>query len=232
MHDTDRYKLLHGPYLAPRCWIGSRLFCEVRGEVIVCGITAGRIPWPIGKRGSARSPVVCGDLINAVRLESNLAVCHWWGVAPQTVSKWRKAIGVPMTNEGTRRLHVEYIQERLPPEVQERARAKANSPAANAKKALAKLGKPQPPHVLEALKRANTGRKLTAEHRAKIGEANRRIGRRPPAGRVWEPWELALLGTLPDAEVAKRTSRTELSVSRKRCKLRIEKADRHGRGLA
>jgi hypothetical protein len=176
--------------------------------------------------------VVCGGLAKAVRRESNVAVCHWWGITPQTVTKWRKALGVPQFNEGTTRLWVEGTPDRLSAETQERARAKANSPEANAKKAAAKLGKPRPAHVLEALRRANTGRKLTAEHRAKIAEANRRNGHRPPVGRVWESWELALLGAWTDEDLAERTERTVLSVACKRCKLRIEKADRRGRGLA
>ena len=108
MHDQKRYKLLHGPYRAPRCRIGSRLFCEVRGEVIVCGISGARIPWPIGKRGRARSLVVCGDLAKAVLRESNIAICYWFGITAQTVSKWRKALDVPQVNEGTRRLYVDW----------------------------------------------------------------------------------------------------------------------------
>jgi hypothetical protein len=48
---------------------------------------------------------------------------------------------------------------------------------------------------------------------------------------VWEPWELALVGTLPDEEVGERTGRTLLAVSCKRCGLRLEKPNRRGRGL-
>jgi hypothetical protein len=53
MKDADRYKLLHGPYRMPRCKLGGRLFCEVRGEVIVRAISDAAIPWPQirGKRG-------------------------------------------------------------------------------------------------------------------------------------------------------------------------------------
>src|SRR5262245_26036013 len=118
MHDADRFKLLHGPYLPPRCLLGGRLECEVRGEVVVCGLTDARIPWPVGKRGRARSLVVCGGLAEAVRRESNQAVCFWWGVTAQTVTRWRQALGVPQVNEGTARLYVAYAPERLTPEVQ------------------------------------------------------------------------------------------------------------------
>jgi hypothetical protein len=212
MRDTDRIKLLHGPYHAPRCRVGRRLTCEVRGEVVVCGLTDARIPWPVGKKDRARSLVVCGGLAKAVRRESAIAVCFWWGITPQTVTKWRKALGVPQVNEGTARLYVAYAPERLTPAVQERARARANSPEANAKKAAAKRGKPRPAHVVEALRRAHTGRKLSAEHRAKISAVLRRDGHRPPVGKVWEPWEPDLLGTFPDGDVARRTGRTDCAV--------------------
>jgi hypothetical protein len=36
--------------------------------------------------------------------ESAQAVAHWWGVAPQTVTVWSKALGVGAPTEGTLRL--------------------------------------------------------------------------------------------------------------------------------
>src|SRR5205085_2279386 len=171
MNDADRFRLLHGPYAAPRCRVGKRLVCEARGAVAVCGMSAGRIPWPVGKRGRAKALVVFGDLARAVRTESNQAVCHWWGVTPQTVSGWRRLLGVPRATEGTTRLYRDYTPERLPRHVQERALAKANSPEANAKKGAAWKGKPRPPHVKKLLDRS--GSKHTAEARAKMREAQR-----------------------------------------------------------
>jgi hypothetical protein len=232
MLDTERYKLLHGPYRTLRCRIGSRLFCEVRGQLIVCGFSAGRIPWPIGQRGRARSLVVCGDLAKAVQRESNIAICHWFGITAQTVSKWRKALDVPQVNEGTRRLYVDYAPERLPDDVRRRAVANANTPEANAKKSASMRAKPKPPHVLEALRRANVGKKHTPAQRARRAEAMRRNGRRPPVGRVWAPEEVAILGVVPDEETAQRTGRSLVAVMCKRLKLRIEKPNRRGRGLA
>jgi hypothetical protein len=232
MHDLERFKLLHGPYVAPRCQVGSRLFCEVRGQVIVCGISAGRIPWPIGKRGRARSLVVCGDLAKALQRESNIAICYWFGITGQTVTKWRKALDVPQVNEGTRRLYVDYTPERLPEDVRRRAIANANTPEANAKKSASMRGKPKPPHVLEALLRANIGKKHTPEQRARRAEALRLRGGLPPGGRVWEPEEVAMLGLVPDEEIAQRTGRSLGAVMCKRQKLRIKKANRRGRGFA
>ena len=42
----------------------------------------------------------------------------------------------------------------------------------------------------------------------------------------WADWELALLGELPDAEVAKRTGRSEALVGSMRRKRGIEPAER------
>jgi hypothetical protein len=65
---------------------------------------SARIPWPVGKALRAKSLVIFGALERAIRRESNTAVCHWWGVTPQTVTKWRKALGVGPVIAGTRRL--------------------------------------------------------------------------------------------------------------------------------
>jgi hypothetical protein len=48
--DDDRFKLLFGPYQTPVFRYGDTAFCELRGEVILCGLTAARIPWPRGRR--------------------------------------------------------------------------------------------------------------------------------------------------------------------------------------
>src|SRR5437867_496390 len=109
MNDTDRVKLLHGPYRAPRCRLGKTLCCKVKGEVPVTRISAGPIPWPMTtKRGGKPSMILCGDLVKAVRRESVLAVCHWWGVGRCTVWEWRQILGVGATNEGTSRLRHDY----------------------------------------------------------------------------------------------------------------------------
>jgi hypothetical protein len=71
----------------------------------VVRVSDARIPWPVGKRhpGSDLAPVVYAGLAEAARRESNAAVRHWWGVTPQTVSKWRKRLGVGRYTDGTRR---------------------------------------------------------------------------------------------------------------------------------
>jgi len=72
--DEDRFKLLFGPYRTPVFKYGDDAFCALHGDVILCGLTAARLPWPIGKKrqkGSrARSIVLYGALAEAVRRES------------------------------------------------------------------------------------------------------------------------------------------------------------------
>jgi hypothetical protein len=143
------------------------------------------------------------------------------------VTKWRKALDVAATNEGTRRLRQDLFDEILPEPDRAEGRKRTNLPEANAKKAAYRKGKPIHPNALAALK-ARKGRRASEETRRKIGEASRRRGARPPKGeRIWTPDELALLGVLPDAEVAQRTQRTFKAVQQRREKLgiRIRRAE-------
>ena len=57
MSDADPYRL-PGSYRAPRFRYGRTVWCAVRGEVEVVGLHEAPIPWPVGKRGRARSLVV------------------------------------------------------------------------------------------------------------------------------------------------------------------------------
>src|SRR5205809_206754 len=66
MPEPDRLQLLHGPYLPPRVRRGDRLFCEIRGTVVVGGYTDAPIPWPRLKKGGANCLILCGDLVRAV----------------------------------------------------------------------------------------------------------------------------------------------------------------------
>jgi hypothetical protein len=125
----------------PRCKPGQKLFCEIRGWVPVKRISPGRIPWPQTLVPMIRAFIICGDLVKAVRQESAAAVCYWWGVTPQTVTVWRKALGIGPVTEGTSRVRGCRAREILgAPEVRRRALIGANSPEANAKKAAARRG--------------------------------------------------------------------------------------------
>ena len=86
MPAPDRFLLAHGPYRPPRSAAGDRLFCEIRGTVIVGGYTDAPIPWPRMKKGGNPCLILCGDLVRAVRAESNAAVSHHFGVSTHTVT--------------------------------------------------------------------------------------------------------------------------------------------------
>ena len=223
MSHEDRYRLLFGPYRQPRCRLGSKLFCELRGWVKVTRISDAPVPWPMTtKRGGKPSLILCGDLVRAVRREANQAVAHFWGVTAQTVTAWRKALDVPRANEGTHQLHRDNA---LGPEVtaaRAKARTKAADPERRKKISVARRGKPRPRHVIEALREANLGRPLSEETKRKMSDAHKRIGTRPPkAGRAWTPEEDDLVSTLPAAEVAARTGRTLTAVYERRRDLKL-----------
>jgi hypothetical protein len=73
--------------------------------VIVTGWSDARIPWPRCRRpdthGGGSGLLVDEELARAIRLESSLAIQHWFGVDYSVVWRWRKALGVPRFNEGS-----------------------------------------------------------------------------------------------------------------------------------
>ena len=219
MTDKDRFKLLFGPYKTPRFKYGDVVLCEIRGRVKIAGLTEAPIPWPKCRTGKrSRAIILYGSLADAVRRESAQAVGFWWGVGTDTVWKWRVALGVERQTEGTEDLQRRWAPETINTEEAKRKASKATQlPERNAKIAAARVGKPRPKHVIDALRKANTGRRLSVNVRRKISEAHKRRGTRPPAAGVpWKAEEDALLGTMMDKNVAKRTGRTESAVSERR----------------
>lgn len=215
---------LIGRYRTPRFRYGAVVTDAVRGPVTIVGLTDAPIPWPIGQRRQARSLVVFGGLERAIRTESNLAVCHWWGVSACTVRKWRRALGVGIATPGTSRLKREHLLPRLS-EMQ--ALIDYSNPERCAKIGAARRGKSRPPHVIAAVRRANLGRKFSEERRQSIRERIRRTGLLPPkAGRPWTAEEDRLVRRLPPAEVAQRTGRSLWAVYHRRRALGLTKAQR------
>lgn len=224
MRDSVRFKL-HRKYRTPRFRYGARVQDVLRGEVQIVGISDARIPWPIGAFGPRKAPglILYRDLAKAIERESVQAVAHWWGITPQTVTRYRRLAGIEAMPEGTRRVKVAYFNEPWAERVRELAWAKARDPERRAKIAAARRGKPRAKHVIEALVKANTGKKRSVESRQKQSATVKRLGIRPPkAGRAWTPDEEALLHTLPAAEVAKRTGRTLAAVYVRRQRLGLE----------
>ena len=208
-----------GPYCMPQVRIGEKVTCEVRGDVTIVGISSGRIQWPITKN---RSLVVIGDLVKALRRESPSAVRYWWGVGSDSVRKWRRKLKVGKT-EGMTILRRSIATPEWKAKINAAASAVARRPERRAKIAAARRGKPRPSHVAAMLRTLQTGKRPTEATRAKMSQAHKQRGTRPPkAGRTWELREDDLLRTLPPKEVAERTGRTLTAVFSRRSLLGLE----------
>jgi hypothetical protein len=224
--DAKRFKLYHGPYAAPECRVGDWLACEYRGrEDKVRGISDGPIPWPTSRRTGRPSLIVCYDLVRAVRVESVRAVAHHWGVARETVWKWRRALDVPTWNEGSRRLHAVTQPERYDPQELERARRRSRAPKARAKMSATRKGRPPHPNF-RAAAAAAARRPKTESFRRKVSRRMRRAWRQGlrrghPPGRPWTAKEIARLGTDNDEAIARELGRTVAAVQRARLRLGI-----------
>lgn len=169
MLQATRHKL-HGRYKTPRFRYGAVVEDAIRGPVRIVGLTGGRIPWPIGTRvdgsGRARGLILYGALARAVQRESNLAVAYWFGVTGQTVTKWRRALGVDELNDGSHKLKVEFGKEPWFKRARRKAWSKARDPDRRAKIAAAKRGKSRPAHVIEAVRQAHLWTRHSGETRA------------------------------------------------------------------
>jgi hypothetical protein len=178
--DPDKVRLLHGPYRRPRLRRGDRAHCLYRDKpVIVTGMSAGRIPWPLCKPIGRAYPglLVEEELARAIRFESVLALRYWFGVSPSVAHKWRLALGVPRHNEGSLRLY-----------------RMSGEPAAEALR-----GVPLPPEAVE--RRRRTAIEMNLGQYLQPCPC-------PNGSRLWTDHELALLGTMTDHALALRLSRT------------------------
>jgi len=222
MSPFDRHRLRFGPYTTPRFRCGQRVECEVRGVVIVAGLKDTPVPWPVARLPglSSRGLVVFKGLAKAVRLESATAVCHHWRVTPQTVTRWRNQLGVEANTAGTRELRRDHGKRNFP-KVKPKLWSKTHDPERAAKIAAAKRGKPRPPEVIEAMRAANLGRKLSAKHRRKLSEAQKRRHAEHPRADQWTGAEDAIVRTCSTDEAARRTGRSLKAVQLRRHRLGV-----------
>lgn len=109
-------------YKTPRVKPGQTVACLIRGEVEIDGLTEGvPVPWPyVEVTAEKRSYPLFGALVKAVKAESVNEVSRLWGVGRKQVYRWRRALGVPRFNAGTRALWVELASSRLSPEARKK----------------------------------------------------------------------------------------------------------------
>jgi len=113
---SKRAELLLGPYHPPDVDVGTEITCHLRGKGRVCGWGTGKIRWPLIRvgHGGKGAYAMTAELARAVRNESESAICYWFGVGTATVAIWRRKLGVPQFNDGTRRLYSLWKEPKLP----------------------------------------------------------------------------------------------------------------------
>jgi hypothetical protein len=147
-------------------------------------------------------------------------VAHWWGISPQTVSLWRKALDVAPVTAGTSRLLRDNLAETWQNGGREKAIARARDPEVRVRMAASRKGKPPPRHVIEAAAAAHRGQHPGRATRRKMSESQKRRWREGPlAARLWKGEEDELVRTLPPPEAARRTGRSLRAVYARRLRL-------------
>jgi hypothetical protein len=173
------------------------------------------------------SLVVYAGLAKAVRRESGVAVCHWWGTSWYYVNKWRRALGVASSNEGTYQIRLAFPQTPRFRQIQRMAWALNGTPERRAAQSLRQTGMKMSEQARRNNSLAHMGILNTEATRRKLSLAHKRRGTWPPAaGKPWSKEELALLRTLPATEVFRRTDRTYSAVTSMRVLLGLTRATR------
>jgi hypothetical protein len=197
----DRVKLLHGPYPAPRLKVGDRADCLFRDcLVVVTGWTDGIISWPRGRPVGERGHP-------SMLVDEELARAIRLESAAAIQHWWGVCDGV-----------VHRWRKALGVTRTNNGGTQRLIRAASAKGAAVLRDVPLPPEQVEQRRRAALENNLVkyiipGYH-----------------GPWWSRDELALLGKLPDEEVARRVGRTPNAVRQKREKLGIPNPTARPRG--
>jgi len=196
MADRDRVKLLFGPYTAPRLRRGDRATCLFRdGEVVITIWTHAPIPWP--RCRALDSPGGGSGLL--VDEELARAVSH---EAAAAVMFWWRASATAVKN-WRRALGVTRMENE--------GTARLILLAAESGAAVLR-GQELTPEQVERRRRTarekNLGRHLVGGYH----------------GPRWTAEQLALLGTMPDEEVAAQTGRSIAAVRLMRTRRKIASA--------
>src|SRR5262249_3918133 len=193
MKTSDRVKLLFGPYRAPPLKGGGRAFCLFRDcLVVVTSWTDARIPWP--RCRPLDNPLGGSGLL----VDEVLA----WAIQHESAAAicfwWRPSEGAVWRWR--------------------KALGVTRTSSAGSRRLIQAAAKAGAFAVQE--------REVTDEERDRLSRRARDLGRdrdlRPRYhGPAWTAEEVALLGQLPDAEVAERTGRTREAVRQKRNELGV-----------
>jgi hypothetical protein len=195
--DFDRVRLLFGPYKPPRLRRGDRATCLYRGcDVVVTSWTDALIPWPRCRALDGHGGGGSGLLVDE---ELARAVRH---ESAASVMYWWGP-----TCSTVARWRKTLCVGRMDSEGSQRLILAASAAGAEVTR-----GQKLPPEQCEIRRQNNRTRNL---------KQYLRLGYHGP---WWTLKELALLGTMPDAEVAARLGRTTGAVRCRRTELGIASA--------
>lgn len=211
MRPSIRFKL-HGTYETPRYRIGQRVKCEIRGEVTIVGLSAGRIPWPVTSTPGGRPLIIYKGLARALREESVQAVAYHWGRTRETISVWRKQLGIAhVQTPGTSKLRSAFFQTPNGRRLQRLAWEKAGDPERRRKIGASRVGIPRSPETIAKMRKAAAGKKATPEARLKMSLAR--------GGRPWESWEDELVRAQSPRTIKAKTGRSNWMIWKRRHEL-------------
>jgi hypothetical protein len=193
----DQCRLLHGPYAAAALRVGDRTDCLMRGTVVITSWTDARISWPRCRRPVGKShPSLLLDHELARAVRTEAAAAVHWHWGVREPRRHQTLAEIAGRDSGQQPRHASAYSSRR--------RGRRRGPAG--------------PHM-------DRSRTPGRREQAKAQDLARHI---PHGyhGPWWTDEELALLGTMPDAEVAARTGRTVTAVRVKRHRARLATRNR------